>query len=127
MSNRPFNREVLSRCLNENNSDFSPFQFLFGKYGSAATDRNATIRPGIAPPIFYTGALRNVINHILDPGSRNASQDGGLRARAFTHERAGRAVAHAHRKLRRRRRNRGGQGERACAPFAEPRGDSSPG
>lgn len=32
--------------------------------------------------------------------------------RAFTHERAGRAMAHAHRKLRRRRRNRGGRGGR---------------
>lgn len=30
-------------------------------------DRNATIRFDIAPPIFYTEALRNVINHILDP------------------------------------------------------------
>lgn len=63
------------------------------------------------------------------PGSRNASQDGGVRARAFTHERAD--PAHARRKLRRKRAEGGGEGgtqegENAC-PFTEPRGDSSPG
>jgi len=70
-------------------------------------DRNATIRFDIAPPIFYTEALRNVINHILDPGSCNASQDDSVWAHAFTHERAGRTVAHAHRKLQRRKMSGG--------------------
>lgn len=84
--------------------------------------------PVFIPPVLPS-ASRN-INHILRPGSRNASQDATVRARAFTHERAGRRGAARMSKITAREKERAEGGawrEGVCAPLTEPRGDSSPG
>lgn len=79
--------------------------------------RNATIRPGVAPPIFYTAAFptsRNIINHILGPPGRVIPRrTAACGPRAFTRERADRAMPHACRKLRRSKRR---EGATKCVP-----------